>query len=57
MNDLISMNEAAKIIGMSRAWVEARVKGGEIPHLKFGKMVKIKKEIAEKIAVDGLSCN
>jgi excisionase family DNA binding protein len=44
----LTLGEAAKILRVSRAWLYKRVKKGEIPHRRIGRMIRFhRKDIDE----------
>ena len=47
-NGYLTLGEAAKILHVSPAWLYKRVKGGEIPHRRIGRMIRFhRKDIDE----------
>ena len=41
---LMSYQDAAEFIGMSKSWLEKRVSQKEVPHLKIGRSVRFEME-------------
>jgi excisionase family DNA binding protein len=46
--DLLSIPEACQELGMGKSWVYRRLKSGEIPSIKLGHNIKIKREDLER---------
>jgi excisionase family DNA binding protein len=47
-NGYLTLGEAAKIMHVSSAWLYKRVKKGEIPHRRIGRMIRFhRKDIDE----------
>jgi excisionase family DNA binding protein len=46
--DLLSIPEACQELGMGKSWVYQRLRSGEIPSLKLGKIIKIRREDLEE---------
>jgi excisionase family DNA binding protein len=47
-NGYLTLGEAAKILHVSPAWLYKRVKKGEIPHRRIGRMIRFhRKDIDE----------
>jgi len=42
--DLLSVPEVCQELGMSKSWVYQRIQSGEIPSIKLGHNVKVKRE-------------
>ncbi len=42
--ELLSMAEVCEALGMGKSWTYRRVKGGEIPSVKLGRSIKVKRE-------------
>jgi len=40
---LLSQDEVAEMLGVKRRWVERAVGRGDIPHVKVGKLVRIRR--------------
>jgi excisionase family DNA binding protein len=47
-SDLLSIPEACQELGMGKSWVYRRLKTGEIPSIKLGHNIKIKREDLER---------
>jgi excisionase family DNA binding protein len=45
--ELLSLKEVCQELGMSRGWVYQRIRSGEIPHIKLGHNIKVKREDLE----------
>jgi excisionase family DNA binding protein len=41
---LLSLKEVCQELGMSKGWVYQRIRSGEIPHVKLGHNIKVKRE-------------
>ena len=46
--ELLSIPEVCQEIGMGKSWVYQRLRSGEIPSLKLGKVIKIRREDLEE---------
>ena len=46
--DLLSIPEVCQELGMGKSWVYRRLKSGEIPSIKLGHNIKIKREELEQ---------
>ena len=46
--DLLSIPEVCQELGMGKSWVYRRLKSGEIPNIKLGHNIKIKREELEQ---------
>ena len=46
--DLLSIPEVCQELGMGKSWVYQRLRSGEIPSLKLGKVIKIRREDLEE---------
>ena len=44
---LLSLKEVSQELGMSKGWVYQRVRSGEIPHVKLGHNIKVRREDLE----------
>ena len=44
---LLSLKEVCQELGMSRGWVYQRIRSGEIPHVKLGHNIKVRREDLE----------
>ena len=44
---LLSIPEVCKALGMGKSWTYRRIKSGEIPSVKLGRSIKIKREDLE----------
>lgn len=47
-SDLLSIPEVCQELGMGKSWVYRRLKSGEIPSIKLGHNIKIKREDLER---------
>lgn len=45
---LLDADQVADLLGVSRRWVMARTRAGEIPALRFGKVFRFKKSAIEE---------
>ncbi len=45
--DLLSIWQVCQELGMSKAWVHKRIKSGEIPSVKLGRNIKVRREDLE----------
>ncbi len=45
--DLISIPELCQELGMGKSWVYRRLRSGEIPSVKLGRTIKVKREDLE----------
>src|SRR5918912_2493405 len=45
--DLLSLAEVCQELGMSKSWVFKRIKSGEIPSVRLGHNIKVKREDLE----------
>jgi excisionase family DNA binding protein len=50
--DLLSIPEVCQELGVGKTWVYKRIKSGEIPSVKFGRAIKVKRQDLEEY-VDG----
>jgi excisionase family DNA binding protein len=41
---LLSLKEVRQELGMSKGWVYQRIRSGEIPHVKLGHNIKVRRE-------------
>jgi excisionase family DNA binding protein len=41
---LLSMQEVCEALGMGKSWTYRRIKSGEIPSVKLGRSIKVKRE-------------
>jgi excisionase family DNA binding protein len=41
---LLSLKEVCQELGMSKGWVYQRIRSGEIPHVKLGHNIKVRRE-------------
>ena len=41
--ELLSISELCQELGMGKSWVYRRLKGGEIPSIKLGRTIKVKR--------------
>ena len=46
--ELLSIPEVCHSLGMGKSWVYRRVKSGEIPSVKLGRSIKVKREDLEE---------
>ena len=46
--DLLSIPEVCQELGMGKSWVYRRLKSGEIPSIKLGHNIKVKREELEQ---------
>ena len=46
--DLLSLAEVCQELGMGKSWVFRRIKSGEIPSVKLGHNIKVKREDLEE---------
>ena len=46
--DLLSMPEVCQVLGMGKSWVYRRLRSGEIPSVKLGRSIKVKREDLEE---------
>lgn len=42
--ELLSMAEVCRALGMGKSWTYRRVKSGEIPSVKLGRSIKVRRE-------------
>jgi excisionase family DNA binding protein len=47
LGDLLSITEVCQELGMGKSWVYKRVRSGEIPSVKLGHNIKVKREDLE----------
>lgn len=45
---LLSMQEVCETLGMGKSWTYRRIKSGEIPSVKLGRSIKVKREDLEE---------
>ncbi len=45
---LFSIDEVCKALGMGKSWTYRKIKGGEIPSIKLGRSIKVKREDLEE---------
>jgi excisionase family DNA binding protein len=45
--DLLSLTEVCRELGMSKSWVYKRIQSGEIPSVKLGHNIKVRREDLE----------
>src|ERR671910_3852647 len=45
--DLLSLTEVCRELGMSKSWVYRRIQSGEIPSVKLGRNIKVRREDLE----------
>src|SRR5918997_1277247 len=46
-HQLLSLSEVRQELGMSKGWVYQRIRSGEIPHVKLGHNIKVRREDLE----------
>jgi excisionase family DNA binding protein len=46
-HELLSLKEVSQELGMSKGWVYQRIRSGEIPHVKLGHNIKVRREDLE----------
>jgi excisionase family DNA binding protein len=46
-HQLLSLKEVRQELGMSKGWVYQRIRSGEIPHVKLGHNIKVRREDLE----------
>ena len=46
--ELLSMAGLCEVLGMGKSWTYRRVKSGEIPSVKLGRSIKVKREDLEE---------
>ena len=46
--DLLSITDVCQELGMGKSWVYRRIQSGEIPSVKLGRNIKIKREDVDK---------
>jgi excisionase family DNA binding protein len=46
--ELLTITQVCQELGMSKSWVYPRIKSGEIPSVKLGKNLKVKREDLEQ---------
>jgi excisionase family DNA binding protein len=46
-HQLLSLQEVCQELGMSKGWVYQRIRSGEIPHVKLGHNIKVRREDLE----------
>jgi excisionase family DNA binding protein len=44
---LLSIEEVCQVLGMGKSWTYRRIKSGEIPSVKLGRSIKVKREDLE----------
>jgi excisionase family DNA binding protein len=42
--DLLSITDVCRELGMGKSWVYRRIQGGEIPSVKLGRNIKVRRE-------------
>src|SRR3990170_5011400 len=45
---LLSLHEVCEALGMGKSWTYRRIKSGEIPSVKLGRSIKVKREDLEE---------
>jgi excisionase family DNA binding protein len=43
-HELLSLKEVRQELGMSKGWVYQRIRSGQIPHVKLGHNIKVRRE-------------
>ncbi len=43
-SELLSVLEVCQALGMGKSWVHRRIRSGEIPSVRFGRKIKVKRE-------------
>ena len=46
--DLLSIPEVCQELGMGRSWVYKHIRGGEIPSIKLGPNIKVRRAVLEE---------
>ncbi len=46
--ELLSIEEVCRALGMGKSWTYRRIKSGEIPSVKLGRSIKVKKSDLEE---------
>jgi excisionase family DNA binding protein len=46
--DLLSIPEVCQELGMGKSWVYQRIRGGEIPSIKLGHNIKVRRQVLEE---------
>ena len=46
--ELLSMADVCRTLGMGKSWTYRRIKSGEIPSVKLGRSIKVKREDLEE---------
>ncbi len=46
--DLLSITDVCQELGMGKSWVYRRIQSGEIPSVKLGRNIKVKREDLEE---------
>ena len=46
--DLLSMPQLCQELGMGKTWVYKRIRSGEIPSVKLGHNIKVRREVLEQ---------
>ena len=47
-SELLSMQDVCEVLGMGKSWTYRRIKSGEIPSVKLGRSIKVKREDLEE---------
>ena len=50
--DLLSITEVCQELGMGKSWVYRRIQSGEIPSVKLGRNIKVRREDLERYLED-----
>ena len=50
--DLLSITDVCQELGMGKSWVYRRIKSGEIPYVKLGHNIKVRREDLESYLED-----
>jgi excisionase family DNA binding protein len=53
--ELLSIPEVCQELGMGKSWVYRRIQSGEIPSVKLGRNIKVRREALEGYLVDNSS--
>ena len=46
--ELLSIHEVCEVLGMGKSWTYRRLKSGEIPSIKLGRAIKVRREDLEE---------
>ena len=53
--DLLSITDVCQELGMGKSWVYRRIQSGEIPSVKLGRNIKVRREDLERYLEDNTS--